>query len=235
MIIAAHRRAGRGPARASTATAIVEPPYVADCYLCPGNARVQRRAESDVRRASSCSTTICRACRKTRRATVTPPLGGVFRNRPAEGKARVVCYSPLHNTTLAELPVDRRSRAARLLAGAVSRAGRAAGSQPRADLREQGEGGRRLESASPLPDLRHEFRVQDDRERGRRVGPLLAGESPRAVRGHHRGRKGRRPTNHRRKRFGDRVRAVLRPLCVRNVRRAEAGASEHCRPVGRAS
>jgi UDPglucose--hexose-1-phosphate uridylyltransferase len=33
-----------------------------------------------------------------------PPPVGIFRNRPASGKARVVCYSPLHNTTLAELP-----------------------------------------------------------------------------------------------------------------------------------
>jgi UDPglucose--hexose-1-phosphate uridylyltransferase len=34
------------------------------------------------------------------------PSAIVFRNRPAEGKARVVCYSPLHNTTLAELQVN---------------------------------------------------------------------------------------------------------------------------------
>jgi UDPglucose--hexose-1-phosphate uridylyltransferase len=34
------------------------------------------------------------------------PSANVFRNRPAEGKARVVCYSPLHNTTLAELTVS---------------------------------------------------------------------------------------------------------------------------------
>jgi UDPglucose--hexose-1-phosphate uridylyltransferase len=33
---------------------------------------------------------------------VQPP--GIFRNGRAEGRARVVCYSPLHNTTLAELP-----------------------------------------------------------------------------------------------------------------------------------
>jgi len=32
------------------------------------------------------------------------PASGLYRNRPAQGVARVVCYSPLHNTTLAELP-----------------------------------------------------------------------------------------------------------------------------------
>jgi UDPglucose--hexose-1-phosphate uridylyltransferase len=34
----------------------------------------------------------------------TPP--GIYRNAPATGIARVVCYTPKHNTTLAELPVD---------------------------------------------------------------------------------------------------------------------------------
>src|SRR5262249_52774251 len=33
--------------------------------------------------------------------------GGPNRNRRADGKSRVVCYSPLHNTTLAELAVDQ--------------------------------------------------------------------------------------------------------------------------------
>jgi UDPglucose--hexose-1-phosphate uridylyltransferase len=32
----------------------------------------------------------------------TPP--GIYRNAPANGVARVVCYTPKHNTTLAELP-----------------------------------------------------------------------------------------------------------------------------------
>src|SRR5207247_1613853 len=34
-----------------------------------------------------------------------PPPAGIYRNRPAEGLARIVCYSPKHNLTLAELEV----------------------------------------------------------------------------------------------------------------------------------
>ena len=34
------------------------------------------------------------------------PPGGLYRNRPASGVARVVCYSPRHDVTLAELDVD---------------------------------------------------------------------------------------------------------------------------------
>ena len=36
---------------------------------------------------------------------LTPPAG-LYRNRPATGVARVVCYSPRHDVTLAELDVD---------------------------------------------------------------------------------------------------------------------------------
>jgi len=34
------------------------------------------------------------------------PPAGIYRNRPATGVARVVCYSPRHDVTLAELDVD---------------------------------------------------------------------------------------------------------------------------------
>jgi UDPglucose--hexose-1-phosphate uridylyltransferase len=77
------------------------PAYVADCYLCPGNARVG--------------------------GATNPPYDGVFvfendhpcvgldapvdlsapaginRNRPAQGIARVVCYTPRHDLSLAQL------------------------------------------------------------------------------------------------------------------------------------
>ena len=59
-----------------------------------------------------------------------------------------------------------------MLATAIPRAGRPAGSQSRADLREQGPGGRRLESPSALSDLRNQLRLQDDRHRSRRGGSL---------------------------------------------------------------
>ena len=68
---------------------------------------------------------------------------------------------------------DRRP--ARGLARPVSRAGRAARGEPRPRLRESRRGGGGLQPASPLPDLRHQLRVQDHRERGSggraRIGP----------------------------------------------------------------
>lgn len=104
VIVAAHRQSRPWTGESVNGNAIVEPPYVADCYLCPGNRRVSGAAnpkysgifvfDNDLPCVSEEAPHI-----------VTPPLGGVFRSRPAEGKARVVCYSPLHNTTLAELAV----------------------------------------------------------------------------------------------------------------------------------
>ena len=41
--------------------------------------------------------------RPRRPARFSTPPAGIYRNRPATGVARVVCYSPRHNLTLAEL------------------------------------------------------------------------------------------------------------------------------------
>ena len=100
---------------------------------------------------------------------------GIYRNAPATGVARVVCYTPKHNTTLAELPVECKSPT--LLEAwrdQIPRARRAARHPARADLREQGRSGRRLESASARADLRDEFRLQDHRDRSRGRSALLS-------------------------------------------------------------
>ena len=54
-------------------------------------------------RSSSTTITLCRARRAARRCA---PPAGIYRNGPATGVARVVCYSPRHDITLAELEVD---------------------------------------------------------------------------------------------------------------------------------
>jgi UDPglucose--hexose-1-phosphate uridylyltransferase len=84
-------------------TAAALPPYVAECYLCPGNSRV-----SGGRNETYTSTFVFdndHPCVGTEAPGVVTPGSPVFRNRPARGLARVVCYSPRHDTTLAELDV----------------------------------------------------------------------------------------------------------------------------------
>ena len=85
--------------------AIEIPAYVDDCYLCPGNTRVGGHK-------NDCYSGVFvfdndHPCVG---ADALHPLEspvGIYRNRPAKGIARVVCYSPKHNASLAELDVDQ--------------------------------------------------------------------------------------------------------------------------------
>jgi UDPglucose--hexose-1-phosphate uridylyltransferase len=81
------------------------PAYLADCYLCPGNARVNG-ARNDRYTGIFVFDNDLPCVSEAAPTQLDAPPGGLYRNRPAEGKARVVCYSPLHNTTLAELPTE---------------------------------------------------------------------------------------------------------------------------------
>ncbi len=101
VIVAAHRQDRPWSGETVTHESHKRPTYDADCYLCPGNARVS--------------------------GAVNPPYDGIFvfdndhpcvgidapsppqiesnvyLNRPAQGIARVVCYSPRHDLSLALL------------------------------------------------------------------------------------------------------------------------------------
>jgi UDPglucose--hexose-1-phosphate uridylyltransferase len=107
IIIAAHRqdRPWHGETVGETATApITTPAYVRDCYLCPGNERVGGARNLDYRSAFVFDNDHPAVGPKAPRDI--PPSGGIYRNRTAEGLARIVCYTPKHNLTLAELDVS---------------------------------------------------------------------------------------------------------------------------------
>ncbi len=101
VIVAAHRqdRPWIGQEVRSAAGAI--PPYVADCYLCPGNTRVSGARNPPYERTFVFDNDHPSVGPLAPRDLEPPP--GVYRNRPATGIARVVCYSPRHDLTLAEL------------------------------------------------------------------------------------------------------------------------------------
>ena len=78
------------------------PEYVADCYLCPGNVRV-----SGARNAAYTGVYVFdndHPCVGPAAPGVLEPPPGIYRNRPATGRSRVVCFTPRHDLTLAELP-----------------------------------------------------------------------------------------------------------------------------------
>src|SRR5919112_368201 len=101
VIIAAHRQ--NRPWSGSTVEHAVEsaPDYVPDCYLCPRNLRVSGKRNPDYESTFVFDNDL--PCVSPEAPQDLEAPAGIYHNRPARGIARVVCYSPLHSLTLAEL------------------------------------------------------------------------------------------------------------------------------------
>lgn len=105
VIIAAHRQNRPWTGETVNHTAKALPEFEPDCYLCPGNQRVSGEQNPHYRQTFVFDND--HACVSWNAPAVTEPAGGIYRRKPARGQARVVCYSPKHNLTLAELPVEQ--------------------------------------------------------------------------------------------------------------------------------
>jgi UDPglucose--hexose-1-phosphate uridylyltransferase len=77
------------------------PSYASDCYLCPGNYRISG-ARNDIYHDTFVFDND-HPCVGPEAPQQLAAQNGLYRNRPASGIARVVCYSPKHNVALAEL------------------------------------------------------------------------------------------------------------------------------------
>ncbi|HTI04055.1 MAG TPA: galactose-1-phosphate uridylyltransferase [Gemmatimonadales bacterium] len=103
VIISSHRneRPWQGERVAETARPSL-PSYVPDCYLCPGNARSSGR-----RNASYTGVYVFdndHPCVGPAAPAASSPAVPIYQASSATGCARVVCYSPRHDLTLAQLP-----------------------------------------------------------------------------------------------------------------------------------
>jgi UDPglucose--hexose-1-phosphate uridylyltransferase len=107
VIIAAHRQDrpwhGERVGAASPLGAPI-PEYVEDCYFCPGNTRVSGARNPRYRDVFVFDND--HPCVGPDAPSELDEPVGIYRNHPASGLARVVCYSPRHNVTLAELDVS---------------------------------------------------------------------------------------------------------------------------------
>jgi UDPglucose--hexose-1-phosphate uridylyltransferase len=103
VIIAAHRQDRPWNGFTVEHEHINFPDYIADCYLCPGNERISGK------RNNFYSSTFVfdndHPCVGPLAPQELQVPKGIYRSRPATGIARVVCYSPLHNFTLAQLGI----------------------------------------------------------------------------------------------------------------------------------
>jgi UDPglucose--hexose-1-phosphate uridylyltransferase len=104
VIVAAHRQS-RPWSGAQVAARPQRPPaYDPECYLCPGNPRVSGAVNPPYTGTFVFDND--HPCVGARAPRDLQPPPGIYRNQPAAGVARVVCYSPRHDVTLAELDVD---------------------------------------------------------------------------------------------------------------------------------
>jgi UDPglucose--hexose-1-phosphate uridylyltransferase len=101
VIIAAHRQNRPWSGETVSHDQAGEEDYVGDCYLCPGNSRVSGKVNPNYDGVYVFDNDHPCVGWDAPVELVEPP--GIYRNRPAAGIARVVCYSPKHNLTLAEL------------------------------------------------------------------------------------------------------------------------------------
>ena len=105
VIVAAHRQDRPWSGSTINKSSTVLPPYVADCYLCPGNARVSGAVNPHYEQTYVFDND--HPCVSLTAPSEIESPAGFYQNRSARGVARVVCYSPKHNLTLAELNVDQ--------------------------------------------------------------------------------------------------------------------------------
>lgn len=106
VVISSHRneRPWQGEHVAEATRGGALPAYVPDCYLCPGNARSS--GQRNERYTGVFVFDNDHPCVGPAAPPVTEPPAAIYRNSPANGSARVVCYSPRHDLTLAQLPAS---------------------------------------------------------------------------------------------------------------------------------
>jgi UDPglucose--hexose-1-phosphate uridylyltransferase len=100
LIVAAHRQDRPWSGSTITPDEADLPEYDADCYLCPGNSRVSGKVNPDYEKTFVFDNDHPCVSFDAPSELEAPPA--IYKNRPAHGVARVVCYSPKHNLTLAE-------------------------------------------------------------------------------------------------------------------------------------
>ena len=101
VVVAAHRQSRPWTGEKVRAAAAVTPAYLSDCYLCPGNARVSGSANPAYEGVYVFNNDHpCVGPNAPKQPLAHPSF---FQAAPATGLAKVVCYTPRHDLSLAEL------------------------------------------------------------------------------------------------------------------------------------
>ena len=101
VVVAAHRQNRPWSGEMVESAEIKVPEYIDDCYLCPRNERVSGSFNEDYTGGYVFDNDL--PCVGANAPIELETPAGIYKNRPANGIARVICYSPKHNLSLAEL------------------------------------------------------------------------------------------------------------------------------------
>jgi UDPglucose--hexose-1-phosphate uridylyltransferase len=101
VVVSSHRNDRPWQGETVGASGRQTPEYDASCYLCPGNARISGAMNpqyAGVFTFDNDHPSVGPAA-----PTALDPAPGIYQNRPAQGLSRVVCFTPRHDLTLAQL------------------------------------------------------------------------------------------------------------------------------------
>jgi len=101
VILAAHRQHRPWGGEEIRLAQLPLPAYVEDCYLCPGNNRVDGHRNPAYGQTFVFDNDL--PCVAPHVPAAVPPPSALYRSGDARGFSRVVCYTPRHDLTLAEL------------------------------------------------------------------------------------------------------------------------------------
>ena len=104
VVVSSHRDRRPWHGERVAASAPPAPAHDPACYLCPGNTRVSGLRNDDYRGVYVFDND--HPCVGPGAPEVLEPAPGFYRNRPATGLSRVVCFTPRHDLTLAQLPAE---------------------------------------------------------------------------------------------------------------------------------
>ena len=100
VLVSPHRTSRPWQGRLETIDAATRPSYDSQCYLCPGNTRANGEANPDYSTTFAFQNDFSALLpQRTER-----PIGeSIFDCEPASGECRVLCFSPRHDLSLAEM------------------------------------------------------------------------------------------------------------------------------------
>lgn len=105
LLVSPHRARRPWQGQVEPLPPVYRPPYAADCYLCPGNPRAGS-ARNPRYTSTFVFTNDFQAVLPDAPAMADETPSSLFRASGVRGTCRVICFSPRHDLTLADMPVE---------------------------------------------------------------------------------------------------------------------------------